>query len=123
MFVFPVEIGYGGFLKNSAASLPILWSVVIRGKVSVLLCRVFIVIACADLRYIFDPVLSFPGYQAYFGMDLIEIKTVSYIASGIFQAFRPVDVILLVESGSEFHEHGHILPFSAASQRYSTSLV
>ena len=39
-------------------------------------------------------------------MYFVAIESVDHAASGFFESFGPVDVILLVESGTEFDEDG-----------------
>ena len=69
----------------------------------------FVVIACTDLGDIAQARAVLAGDQADFGVDLVVLKAVDNLAAGLLQPFGPVDVVLLVETGAQLDQHGHIL--------------
>lgn len=78
----------------------------------------FIVVACADLGDIGDLCADLFGDETELAVYFQIVQTVDNAAAGIFQAAGPFDVVLLVESGTEFHQYHNILAvFGSLDQR------
>ena len=69
----------------------------------------FVVVACADLGDIGDLCADLFGDETELAVYFQIVQTVDNAAAGIFQAAGPFDVVLLVESGTEFHQYHNIL--------------
>ena len=88
-----------------------------KREIGIQLCCFFIVVSGTDLRDILNALRGAPGDQTDFGMDFISLKSVDYLASGIFKHLRPVDIVLLVEPCAQLHQNGNIFSiFSGADQ-------
>ena len=45
-------------------------------------------------------------------MDFVVVKAIDDRTSGLFKVLRPVDVVLFVKAGAQFHQRTTSLPFS-----------
>ena len=56
-----------------------------------------------------DAVLLPSHHQSDLAVGLQAHQSVNDMAAGLFQLFRPDDVILLIETGLQLHQHGNLL--------------
>ena len=68
----------------------------------------FIVVSGSHLRNVFDIVAVPVSDQTDLGMHLITFKSVNHTASCFFQTFGPVNIVLLIESGSQLDQNRNL---------------
>ena len=68
-----------------------------------------VVIAGTEMDITVDAVFFAPDHQERLAVDLELGDAVDHVCAGLGQFHRPVYVVLLFETGFEFHQHGHLL--------------
>ena len=88
-------------------------------KVGVEPCRLLVVVAGAQLRDVLQAAFGLARDAAYLRMHLVVAETVDDVASCLFEALRPLDVVALVESRAQFEQRGYLFArFGGCDERF-----
>ena len=64
-------------------------------------------------------VRQFADDAAYLGMNLVVLEAIDYMAAGLFETFRPFDIVLFVETRPQFAQCGDFLAvFSSCNESF-----
>ena len=80
-----------------------------EGIIGIQLAGFFVVVAGADLGDVGVALCALAGDEGQLGVHLIVLKAVDDGAACAFQLLGPVDVVLLVKAGAQFHQRHHFL--------------
>ena len=76
-----------------------------QGQIGVHGSCLLIIVAGSHLSNVLDLIPVPVCDQTDLGMHLISVKSIDNTAARLFQSFRPVDVILFIESGTQLDQH------------------
>ena len=108
MLIASIEIANGHILEEDGCILSDSLIRCDQRYIGVHGCRLFIVVSGSHLRNVFDIVAVPVSDQADLGMHLITFKSVNHTAPGFFQTFGPVNIVLLIESGSQLDQNRNL---------------
>ena len=80
-----------------------------EGKVCVLACSLFVVVAGADLHDVLDLAVDIAGDDAELGMDFVLVEAVDDLTACFLEALGPDDIVLFVKAGFELDEDHDVL--------------
>ena len=78
-------------------------------QIGVQLRRLLVVVAGAQLGDVLQPLVGLTRDAAYLRVHLEVAEAVDDVASRLFEALRPFDVVALVEAGAQLEQRGHLL--------------
>ena len=107
--VCPLQVGGGQILEQRGGVRPQLRPGGHQAQVGVLPGGLFVVVARPHLGDVLEPPPLPPGDQADLGVDLDVLRTVEDGASRLLHPLGPLDVVLLVKAGPQFHQDGDFL--------------
>ena len=107
--VCSIQVGCGQVLKQGGGVRPQLRPGGHQAQVGVLPGGLFVVVARPHLGDVLEPPPLPPGDQADLGVDLDVLRAVEDGASRLLHPLGPLDVVLLVKAGPQFHQDGDFL--------------